>query len=527
MSYLMFFCLLPVFYSSSEKQYNYRAAISLYTDKGTFHNTPAENIALNLNAFSSHAKKLAKQNVDVLVFPETVLWGKGFSGPNPRETMRQYGEEFPDVGETQFNPCIDMSIASLPILRNTSCIAHDNAMVIVINVIDIQPCDHLSDPNCPSDGRYQFNTDIAFDRDGTYQAKYHKSHIFSTHPILDQPLKPNVVTFQPKPMEGRSDLPLFGLFICYDIEFSQPAQELRSKGILDILFSSSWANNAPFMSAQMFQQSWSRQFDSNLIAANNGMYGGAGGIYSAGLPLTQYFDPSLRNVDKVLFADVQSPPLVYKTQNYPLDDNLIFKEANILSNIHNNDTVDMCLITRQGSPAPCVLFNTTVDHHILSVTSSSGSLTCHLNVSIIPNIDDIHSINYALQAMEQTLNFPGTPDPLHVESCAIFQCSSGTDHVSSDTVCKSLLTSNTIFDSLVLTGTGFHEDTKFFPMVAIGDEKIATPSLINFMVKNNSAIIRLENNAYINTADKLPQYVFSTIIYGLRNKNNQIKQTKT
>ena len=51
-------------------------------------------------------------------------------------------------------------------------------MVVVINMCTLQYCSAQNDTNCPSDGRYQWNTDVVFSEQGVILAVYHKSHLF-------------------------------------------------------------------------------------------------------------------------------------------------------------------------------------------------------------------------------------------------------------------------------------------------------------------------------------------------------------
>lgn len=54
-----------------------------------------------------------------------------------------------------------------------SCTAKKYAIYVVANMGDKKPCSS-SDPKCPSDGRYQYNTDVVYDVEGKFVARYHK-----------------------------------------------------------------------------------------------------------------------------------------------------------------------------------------------------------------------------------------------------------------------------------------------------------------------------------------------------------------
>lgn len=82
----------------------------------------------------------------------------------------------------------------------------------------------LSDPNCPSDGRYQYNTELVFDERGVLIAVYHKSHPYHIF-CFDKPDPFDVVTF------NTSFGVTFGVFVCLDIAYSEPADALSKQGV--------------------------------------------------------------------------------------------------------------------------------------------------------------------------------------------------------------------------------------------------------------------------------------------------------
>ena len=90
-----------------------------------------------------------------------------------RESFQPFLEDIPDPTKTEWNACDEPKPDnSTAIMNRLSCLAKNNDIYVVVNMGDIKPCNKTTDPHCPADGRYQYNTNVVFDEEGNLVARY-------------------------------------------------------------------------------------------------------------------------------------------------------------------------------------------------------------------------------------------------------------------------------------------------------------------------------------------------------------------
>lgn len=123
----------------------------------------------NIDVLEKAVKLATKQGAHIIVTPEDGIYGWVFT----RESIYPYLEDIPDP-KVNWIPCRDpQRFGYTPVQERLSCLAKDNSIYVVANIGDKKPC-NASDPQCPPDGRYQYNTDVVFDSKGRLVARYHK-----------------------------------------------------------------------------------------------------------------------------------------------------------------------------------------------------------------------------------------------------------------------------------------------------------------------------------------------------------------
>ena len=285
---------------------------------------PLQNVIKNLAAYERVAEEAARQNVELLLFPEEGIFEAATSTASTdsvRFSTRPLCEEVPPVtaGSTPIVPCRSDNFKGRPILRSLSCMARKHKFYVVANMCDIQKCTN-GDTTCRDDGVRMYNTLVAFGPSGDLLGVYHKHHLFGeTH--YDLPPQ-EFVTF---------DTPFgrMGLYICFDKIFRDPSVTMAEVlGVDTMLLSTWWFDEAPFLLAHQYHQGeffeiindflltasysgWSLTNGVNMLAANmkHLKVGTTGsGIYSGADGAITYVHDSEGDWPRLLVANIASNP---------------------------------------------------------------------------------------------------------------------------------------------------------------------------------------------------------------------------
>ncbi|XP_011300133.1 vanin-like protein 2 isoform X2 [Fopius arisanus] len=228
-------CLLAIIQLSCQlstpEADTYKAAVVEFSPRVSNNNdSPIDE---NSKRYVSFIQQAAASEVDIIVFPED---GMTTIDLPEREKMDAWSTLIP----LNYNPCNQHHIAVHEALKRISCAAREGKMYVVINIAEKLPCDG---ERCPEDGKFLFNCQAIFDRQGKIIAKYRKTHLFK-EPQFDILQTPEIITFD-------TDFNVtFGTFICFDMLFKEPALNLtRIHHVTDIVYSTAWFSELPFFTA--------------------------------------------------------------------------------------------------------------------------------------------------------------------------------------------------------------------------------------------------------------------------------------
>lgn len=195
---------------------------------------------LHFENYTRIINEAAKQDVDILIFPEYTLNNVAFSieVPNPSDRI---------------NPCLDTEWFD-DLLIGLSCLARENEMYLCINLSEGEECteelqEERGDPrNCSSIGINRYNTNVIFDRNGTVIGRYRKFNLFREGGVNTTYIA-ELSTFE-------TDFGVtFGNIICFDILFHDPAMQLVQMGIKNFIFPGMWTSELPFLTCELIKLS--------------------------------------------------------------------------------------------------------------------------------------------------------------------------------------------------------------------------------------------------------------------------------
>ncbi|NXA51571.1 BTD Biotinidase, partial [Nothocercus julius] len=387
-------------------------------------------MARNLDIYEQQVAVAAGQGAQIIVFPEDGIHGFNFT----RTSIYPYLDLFLPGHSVEWNPCREPRLFNdTEVLQRLSCMALKNKIFLVANLGTKQPCEHV-DPHCPSDGRYQFNTNVVFDDDGALVATYRKHNLYFED-AFDTPPEADYVLFD-TPFAGK-----FGVFTCFDILFFEPAVNLvRQYNVKQVVYPTAWMNQLPLLSAVEFQQAFATAFNINILAANIhhpalGMTGS--GIYT---PVKSFIYHNMQSSGgKLIVAEIPVITPDYKTSlesSKILGENLyhsysMFKSASMDDQVCYKEGQEVpCRVAQsEESSAPFYAEMMYDNFTFVPVQEDKGelkvcanTLCCYLRYQRAASTHEL----YALGAFDGLHTVHGT---YYVQACALVKC--GSPHFSS------------------------------------------------------------------------------------------------
>ncbi|XP_055327946.1 pantetheinase-like [Paramacrobiotus metropolitanus] len=235
---------------------DWKVAVYEHKPVGTGKDPPVQLMLQNLRAYAAAATEAAALGARLIVFPEYGLLST--ASYSSRDQLLKYLQQIP----TDPDPCESSSALESEVIKEISCLAKSHGLTIIVNLGTIHWCNHTgkSNPQCPPDGRFQYNSNLVFNERGAIIAVYHKYNLFGERFFDTPPL--DFVTFT-------TPWGVIGVGTCFDLLQSDPLLRLIQERRVDaVVLPSLWFNRIPFLALYEIAEGWAVRTGITLLVAN-------------------------------------------------------------------------------------------------------------------------------------------------------------------------------------------------------------------------------------------------------------------
>ncbi|XP_059478887.1 vanin-like protein 1 [Neocloeon triangulifer] len=416
--FLVFFAL-AIRHSQAQSSY-VAAVVEFYSLGGTFRQ--------NIGKYEDLIADAKSQAAEIIVFPEYGLTTTAVS--QSRSLCINVGQEVPALDS---NPCLDFNNDTIntEALKRLSCAARNNSIYVVANLIERQFCG----PQCAQDNYLIYNSNVAFDANGTLVARYRKFNLYG-EPALNTTAETDIAVFT------TSFGATFGTFTCMDLLFYNPSVRLvREFGATDIAFPTAWFSELPYLTAVQGQSAWALGLGVNFLGSgyNHPAVGNSGsGIYSG----EKGEIVSLMAQQSGTTLLVATVPLNTRRQSRqsrrakrgaapPAAFDLLLKNDNL------RDYTSAALSAEIGAN--------------LTLTHCQADLCCTVDYEL-ESVDAAGEFNYRLVVIDGIVTHDGGHYVNREQVCSVIACAGANTTSCSDDLEFSTYSASTVFKSLSVSG---------------------------------------------------------------------------